>query len=359
MHEEERWQAVLRRDGGCDGRFVYAVRSTGIYCRPSCPARRPRREMVEFYASPEEAERAGYRPCRRCRPDGATPAEPNLDLVGAICRYLDEAREPAPTLADLGRRFGLSPSHLQRTFKRIVGVSPRQYAAARRLERFRGRLQQGAPVTQALYEAGYESASSAYDQDSRRLGMAPGRYRRGGAGMQIAYTAAPCPLGRLLVAATEAGICAVKLGDSEAALEEALRAEYPAAAIRRDDARLGPWVQAILAHLRGAQPHLDLPLDVRATAFQERVWQALRAIPYGSTRSYHDIAAAIGQPAAARAVARACAANPVALLIPCHRVIREDGGLGGYRWGFERKRALLDAEAGRPAASAEGEDRCP
>lgn len=359
MREEEYWQAVLRRDGSYDGRFVYAVRSTGIYCRPSCPARRPRRELVEFFALPEEAERAGYRACRRCGPNGAAPAEPNLDLVGAICRYLDEAHEPAPTLADLGRRFGLSPSHLQRTFKRIVGVSPRQYAAARRLERFKGHLQQGAPVTQALYEAGYESASHVYGQDARRLGMAPARYRRGGVGMQIAYSVAPCPLGQLLLAATEAGVCAVKLGDSEAALEEALRAEYPAAAIRRDDARLGPWLAAILAHLDGARPHLDLPLDVRATAFQERVWQALRAIPYGSTRSYGEVAAAIGMPSAARAVARACAANPVALLIPCHRVIREGGGLGGYRWGIERKRALLEAEAGRPRANTEGEDRCP
>ncbi len=238
----------------------------------------------------------------------------------------------------------MSPWHLQRTFKRIVGVTPHQYAAAQRIERFKGQLQEGATVTAALYEAGYGSASGVYGPGAAPLGMAPARYRRGGEAVEIAFTTAPCALGVLLVAATAVGICAIKLGDDEAALEAMLRAELPAATIRRDDGRLAPWLGAILAHLAGAQPHLDLPLDVRATAFQRQVWEALQAVPYGRTSTYGEVAAAIGRPQAARAVAQACAANPAAIAIPCHRVVRADGGLGGYRWGVERKRALLERE---------------
>lgn len=345
MQDHEYWQAVLHRDHAYDGRFVFAVRSTGIYCRPSCPSRRPNRENVQFFAQPIQAEQAGFRACQRCQPDKAVPDEPHLDLIQAICRYLDEPREHIPTLEDLARRFNLSPYHLQRTFKRLVGVTPHQYAAAHRLDRFKESLKDEDTVTEAVYEAGYPSSSSAYGQVTARLGMTPARYQRGGQGVQIAYTIVPCPLGWLLVAATEKGICAVRLGDSEADLEAAFDQEFPAADKQRRDADLGSWIAALLGYLSGEQPHLDLPLDVQATAFQRRVWETLQAIPYGATRSYGNIAEAIGQPAAVRAVARACATNPVALVIPCHRVIREDGSLGGYRWGLARKQALLDMES--------------
>ena len=344
MEEIEYWEAVRSRNRAFDGVFVYAVRSTGIYCRPSCPSRRPQREHVQFFGSPAGAEQAGYRACRRCQPDKRTPDEPNLALVQRICRYLSEPRDQLPTLDELAQEFHLSPYHLQRTFKRIVGVTPRQYAEAQRLERFKAGLKQGESVTDALYEAGYASNSSAYTQAARQFGMTPAAYRAGG-GAAISYTVAESPLGWLLVAGTTKGLCAVRLGDSPAALEAELASEFPAAGVTRDDAGLGAPVMALMDYLHGAQPHLDLPLDVRATAFQQQVWRALQAIPAGSTRSYGEVAAAIGRPTAARAVARACATNPVALVIPCHRVIREDGALGGYRWGLERKERLLAQEA--------------
>jgi len=344
MEETKYWEAVRDRDEKFDGVFVFAVSSTGIYCRPSCPSRRPRRENVRFFESPMRAEQAGYRACRRCQPDKATPDDPNLPLVQHMCRYLAEPHEQIPSLEELAREFNLSPYHLQRTFKRVVGVTPRQYAEARRLERFKAGLKQGESVTDALYEAGYASNSSAYTQASRQFGMTPATYRNGGA-TGITYAVTESPLGWLLVAGTARGLCAVRLGDSPAALEAELAGEFPAAALVRDDAGLGEPVAALMGYLAGAQPHLDLPLDVRATAFQQQVWRALQAIPPGSTRSYGEVAAAIGRPAAARAVARACATNPVALVIPCHRVIREDGGPGGYRWGLERKERLLAQEA--------------
>jgi AraC family transcriptional regulator of adaptative response/methylated-DNA-[protein]-cysteine methyltransferase len=355
MEETEYWEAVCRRDEKYEGVFVYAVRSTGIYCRPSCPSRRPQREHVQFFGSPAGAEQAGYRACRRCQPDKPLPDEPNLALVQRMCRYLSEPHDQIPTLEQLAREFNLSPYHLQRTFKRIVGVTPRQYAEAQRLERFKTQLKQGESVTDALYEAGYASNSSAYTQAARQFGMTPATYRDGGA-TGIAYTVAESPLGWLLVAGTAKGLCAVRLGDSPAALEAELASEFPAAALARDDTGLGEPVAALMGYLRGAQPHLDLPLDVRATAFQQQVWRALQAIPAGSTRSYGEVAAAIGRPTSARAVARACATNPVALVIPCHRVIREDGALGGYRWGLERKRRLLAQEAGE-AAGPDGSAR--
>ncbi len=351
MNTEQWWQAVIDRNRTYDDRFVYAVRSTGIFCRPSCPSRRPRREQVTFFAAATDAQAAGYRPCRRCQPDRAAPKELNLALVQEICTYLAEPREQTPTLAELGARFGLSPYHLQRTFKRIVGVTPRQYAAEQRLARFKSELKGGAQVTEALYHAGFQSSSAAYSDAAGQLGMTPVQYRRSGQAMRIAYAVAPCRLGWLLVAATERGICAVRLGDSEAELVQALIAEFAAADLRGEEAGLSGWLGIVLAYLDGQQSHLDLPLDVRATAFQRRVWEALRAIPYGSTRSYSQVAAAIGQPTAVRAVAHACATNPAALVIPCHRVIRTDGDLGGYRWGLERKRALLAQEAQRAANS--------
>lgn len=344
------WQTVLARDGRFDGRFVFAVRSTGIYCRPSCPARRPSRERVTFYRDAGDAERAGFRACLRCRPaDPATPG-PRLEAVRRACRILDDPGDTSLSLAALGERVGMKPGRLRRAFRGLLGITPRQYAAARRLRDFKARARQGESVTAAMYDAGYASSSRLYERARARLGMTPGAYRRGGRGARIRYTLAACPLGRLLVGATESGVCAVSLGDSDARLESALAAEYPAAEIRRDDRRLGRWVDAILGHLEGRGQDLDLPLDVRATAFQWQVWRALQRIPYGMTRTYAEVARAVGRPGAARAVARACATNPVALLVPCHRVVRAGGDPGGYRWGARLKQALLAREATGPAA---------
>lgn len=274
-----------------------------------------------------------------------TTINTHLELVQQICRALAEPDETLPTLADLSARFHMSPYHLQRVFKRIVGVTPRQYADACRMQRLKTHLQEGTPVTHALYEAGFASSSSLYDLAAAQLGMTPAVYQQGGLATQISYTIVPCELGFLLVGATERGICAVRLGDTPEALERDLTAEFASARLERNDSGMREWVEALLEYLRGEHPSLDLPLDVRATAFQRRVWEELRTIPYGETRSYGQIAAAIGQPTAARAVAQACAHNPVALVIPCHRVVREDGHLGGYRWGTARKQRLLVQEA--------------
>lgn len=335
------WQAVLARDARAGGQRVYAVRSTGIYCRFDCPSRRPKRDQVLFFAGSREAQQAGFRPCRRCQPERSNA--PLVERVEQACRML-ENEGPLP-LAELGRRLGTSPYHLQRTFKAVTGVTPRQYAARARSDRLRERLREGDLVTGALYEAGYGSSSRLYETAAQELGMTPGEYRRGGKQMEIWYTIVDAPLvGRLLVAGTARGICAVTFGSDDAALEEALAKEYPAAALARDAEALAPWLSAVLAHLEGKLPHLDLPLDVRASAFRLRVWEELRKIPYGETRTYAQVAAAIGRPSAVRAVASACAANPAALVTPCHRVVRTGGGLGGYRWGMERKEALLAQE---------------
>lgn len=350
MQEEQYWQAVMSRDSGLDGAFVYAVRSTGIYCRPSCPSRRPERGQVRFFAQPDAAEQAGFRACKRCRPREASSREEQVAIVQQLCRYMEEHLESTLTLNDLGEQAHLSPFHLQRMFKSVMGITPRQYAEAVRVGQFKERLKEGETVTAAIFDAGYSSSSRLYERVHTQLGMTPVTYRKGGAGMHIRYTVTDSPLGRLLVAVTEKGICSVCLGDDDLLLEAALKGEYPAADIQRDDADLSEEVLAILRYLRGQQPHLDLPLDVQATAFQWRVWQELQAIPYGSTRSYSEIAQAIGQPGAARAVARACATNPAALVIPCHRVVREDGNPGGYRWGSERKRRLLEQEQEQSSA---------
>lgn len=349
LTESSRWHAVLARDRAYDATFVYAVRSTGVYCRPSCPSRRPRRDQVQFFDMPALAEQAGFRACRRCHPNGDQPADPNIELVQRICQRLADPHSPVPTLDELAQEFHLSPAHLQRVFKRIVGVSPRQYADEQRRQRFRQQLRDGEEVTRALYEAGYGSSSAVYGQATEQLGMTPATYRAGGMHIDITYTIAESPLGYVLVAATERGICAVRLGDSADELEQTLHGEFSAATLRRDDAELHGWVQQLLDYLHTGQPLGDLPLDVQATAFQRKVWEALRAIPFGSTRTYRQVAEAIGQPTAVRAVARACATNPVALVVPCHRVISSDGGLAGYRWGIERKRALLAHEAERTA----------
>ena len=340
--DASRWKAVLRRDRRADGRFVYAVTSTGIYCRPSCPSRRPRPDRVRFFDDVEAAERAGFRACLRCRPRQAA-VDPWIEKIRRACVYLANV-DGHPSLATLAARLGGSPYHLQRNFKRIVGVSPREYAEACRLRKVKRRLRQGGRVTGAMFDAGYGSSSRFYERAVPKLGMSPSAYRRGGAGMSIRYTVVDSPLGRLLVAATERGVCAVAMGASRAELERALEREYPAASLAADEGALARWTTAILAHLAGRRPELDLPLDVQATAFQWQVWQALASIPYGETRSYAEVAAAIGRPRAARAVARACATNPVALAIPCHRVVASTGGLGGYRWGVARKQKLLARE---------------
>ncbi len=341
---DARWQAVLRRESSADGVFVYAVQSTGIYCRPSCPSRRPNRAHVLFFSLPELAEQAGFRPCKRCLPHEAAAPDPQVDMIRRVCRYIEAHVEESPTLSELGAYVGLSPSHLQRTFKRIVGVTPRQYLETHRIRQLKSRLKEGDDVTTALYEAGYGASSRLYEKAPSSLGMTPGTYRRGGEGMHIHYTIVDSPLGRLLVGATGRGICAVSLGDSDGELEAALFEDYPAAEITRDQEGLGEWVSALLGYLDGRRPHLDLPLDVQATAFQCMVWKELQAIPYGATRSYSEIAEAIGRPKAVRAVARACATNRVSLVVPCHRVVRRDGSLGGYRWGLDRKRDLLARE---------------
>jgi AraC family transcriptional regulator of adaptative response/methylated-DNA-[protein]-cysteine methyltransferase len=345
LMDEVRWQAVLAHEMSANEGFVYAVKSTGIYCRPWCPSRRPRRDNVVFYPAPVAAEQAGFRPCRRCRPLQPRPQPPQLDMIRRVCRAIDQHLDSPPKLDELGREVATSPYYLQRTFKKLLGITPRQYADALRLERFKGSLRNGAEVTPALYDAGYGSSSRIYERAPQQLGMTPATYKKGGAGMRIGYTMVRSPLGRLLVAGTERGICAVSLGDNETELDAGLHAEFPRATIQRDDLRLRQWVTALVSHLEGESPHLDLPLDVRATAFEWRVWQELRRVPFGSTRTYSEIAKALGQPRAVRAVANACGANPAAIVIPCHRAVRKDGSIGGYRWGAERKKMLLQRES--------------
>ncbi len=324
----------MARDRRFDGAFVYAVRSTGIYCRPSCASRRPRRTQVTFFPIPEAAEREGFRACRRCHPADANGTDPGVTLVREACRAIAAGQTPPG-----------DPRRLARVFKRILGITPRAYGQAQRVAHFKQELKRRKQVSPALYEAGYSSTSRVYERTHEELGMTPATYARGGAGVEIVFVTLSTPLGRLLVAATARGVCRVMLGDSAAKLEADLRGEFDAADVREDQSgKLEGYVEAILSYLDGTEPHLDLPLDIRATAFQRRVWQELRQIPFGETRTYAEVAKAIGQPQATRAVARACATNPTALVIPCHRVVRGDGELGGYRWGAERKKALLEKE---------------
>lgn len=342
-----RWRIVQTRDRRYDGAFVYAVRSTGIYCRPSCPSRRPKRAGVEFYPIPEAAEAAGFRACRRCRPRLARVPDPAVAAVRELCRLIDARLDDPADLTRLGRRSGRSRYQVLRAFRRVLGVSPREYRDARRLARLKTSLKERRHVSPAVYEAGYGSSSRVYERAATALGMTPATYGRGGRGAVIRYAVVPSPLGQLLVAATERGVCRLSLADTATSLERDLRAEFPAAQIARDDGELSSSTRSILRHLEGREPSLDLPLDIRATAFQQRVWTELRKIPYGATRSYQEVARAIGRPHAARAVARACASNPVPLAIPCHRVVRGNGALGGYRLGVERKRRLLETERAR------------
>lgn len=337
--EDARWSAVENRDPRAAGRFVYAVATTGIYCRPTCPSRRPKRENVAFYATPADAEAAGFRACLRCLPNEVSREQ---RVVGAVQRLLEEAEE-APTLAQLADAVGLSPWHLQRVFKRATGMSPKRYATALAAERMKRELPEAETVAAAQYEAGFGSSRAAYEAGAEHLGMTPGRFKRGGAGETIRYAHADGPFGRFLVAATHRGVCALRFGSDDVTQGE-LREEFPAAELVRDDPGLAPAAGSVREHLANLDGTLTLALDVEATDFQRRVWSALRAIPPGETRTYGEIAEAIGAPRAVRAVARACATNPVAIAIPCHRVIRANGELSGYRWGVERKRRLLAGE---------------
>ncbi|MGP0071104.1 MAG: bifunctional DNA-binding transcriptional regulator/O6-methylguanine-DNA methyltransferase Ada [Bryobacteraceae bacterium] len=337
------WDAVAAHDRGMDGVFFYAVMSTGVYCRPSCPSKRPRRENVVFFRAREAAERAGFRPCKRCKPDAIAQCDPNAQIVEKVCRYIDTHPDEPVTLEALGRALGISPFHLQRTFKALMGITPRAYADSRRLNSLKAGLREGHSVTRSMYDAGYGSSSRLYERASSQLGMTPARYRKQGSGVTIHYSIATTPIGKVLLAATERGVCSIKFSDSIASLEGKLRTEYPKAEIIRSDRKLQEQVRTLRSMIDGENT-APLPLDIQATAFQRRVWEALQAIPRGATKSYSKIAAEIGRSKAVRAVARACATNPVAVAIPCHRVVREDGGLGGYRWGVERKKRLLALE---------------
>ena len=340
---DPRWNAVLARDARHDGQFVFAVSSTGVYCRPSCAARRPRRENVEFFRAPEAAEQAGYRACLRCRPK-AQRGNRESDSIKEICRFIEQHLDEPLTLGRLGEEFHQSPFHLQRRFKAVVGITPREYADSCRLRLLKRNLQSGNSVTRAMYDAGYGSSSRLYERTASQLGMTPDKYRRGAIAATIRYACADSPLGRMLIAATERGICSIQFGRTDGELIEGLKREFPFAARKSDEGALQPWVEALLSHMRGEELESSLPLDIRATAFQRKVWRYLQTIPFGATKSYQQVAKAIGQPRACRAVARACATNPVAVAIPCHRVVRQDGSMGGYRWGIERKKTLLELE---------------
>lgn len=340
---DARWGAVVARDAARDGEFVFAVSSTGVYCRPSCPARRPRRENVRFFSRVEEAEKAGFRACLRCRPR-AMSGNPQSDFAKEVCRYIEQHLEEPVTLARLSKVFGQSPFHLQRRFKAAVGVTPREYADSSRLRLLKRNLQAGDNVTRAMYDAGYGSSSRLYEKTASHLGMTPDRYRRGAIAATIRYALTDSPLGRMLIAATERGVCAIQFGRTDGELIEGLKHEFPFAVRKADGEGLQAWTEAVISKMSGQQLNAALPLDIRATAFQRQVWTYLQSIPFGATRSYGEVAKGIGQPTASRAVARACATNPVAVEIPCHRVVRGDGSASGYRWGVNRKKALLDME---------------
>src|SRR5215469_2139512 len=341
--DERRWQAVLARDSRHDGEFVFAVETTGVYCCPSCAARRPRRENVRFFPAPEAAERAGFRACLRCRPQALSGSR-EADFVREVCRFIEQHLDEPLTLARLGREFHQSPFHLQRRFKAVVGITPREYADSCRLRTLKRNLQAGNSVTRAMYDAGYGSSSRLYERTASQLGMTPDKYRRGAIAATIRYVISDSPLGRMLIAATDRGICSIKFGKKDSELIDGLKREFPFAVRKVDEGGLQSWVEALFRHMRGEDLDSSLPLDIRATAFQRRVWAYLQSIPFGETKSYSAVAKAIGNPKACRAVARACATNPVAVEIPCHRVVREDGSMGGYRWGIERKKALLAME---------------
>jgi len=335
------WQATMARDSRADGLFFLAVRSTGIYCRPSCPARRPLRSNVAFYRTRQQAEREGFRPCRRCRPNEISDS---TRLVQQASELLRDSSEEGARLSAIAQQLGATTGTLRRAFLRVTGLKPRELAAAFRLARFKALLRSGTPIAEALYETGYGSSSRVYERSDAQLGMTPATYQRGGKGMQISYTTAKSDLGQVLVAATHRGISAVYLGDADTRLVSELRAEYPQAEISQARSGFERWVREILRRAEGKAPARELPLDLQATAFQRRVWQELQRIPRGSTRTYSQVARALGRPRAVRAVARACATNPVSVVVPCHRVVSANGNMAGYRWGVQRKEKLLASE---------------
>jgi AraC family transcriptional regulator of adaptative response/methylated-DNA-[protein]-cysteine methyltransferase len=343
--DDRRWSAVVERDPVHDGEFVFAVGTTGVYCRPSCPARRPRRENVTFFAGPEQAEKAGFRSCLRCHPRSFSGSgNPQSDSAKEICRYIEQHLDEPITLDRLGKAFRQSPFHLQRRFKAALGITPREYADSCRLRLLKRNLQAGDNVTRAMYDAGYGSSSRLYEKTASQLGMTPDKYRRGAIAATVRYACADSPLGRMLIAATDRGVCSIQFARSDGELIEGLKREFPFAVRKPDQGALQAWIAALLSKMTGKELNAALPLDIRATAFQRRVWTYLQSIPFGATQSYKQVARGIGQPSASRAVARACATNPVAVAIPCHRVVREDGKISGYRWGAERKRTLLEME---------------
>ena len=341
---DPRWPAVVARDRKADGQFFYAVSTTGVYCRPSCAARAARPENVSFHATAADAEQAGFRPCKRCKPDQPPLAEQHSALVAELCRLIENT-EPAPSLGKLAQHSGLSIYHLHRVFKAVTGVTPRAYAAAHRARRVRTELGRSSSVTEAIYGAGYGSNGRFYGESNQVLGMTPSDFRAGGTDLPIRFAVGECSLGSILVAATERGVCAIFVGDDPDALARELQDRFPRARLIGGDADFEQLVAKVVGLVEAPKLGLELPLDVRGTAFQQRVWQALRKIPAGKTVSYSQIARRIKAPNSVRAVAQACAANLLAVAIPCHRVVRNDGTLSGYRWGVERKRALLEREA--------------
>ncbi len=344
---DPRWAQVQARDAAADGTFVYSVATTGVYCRPSCPSRPANPKNVRFHAGPQAAQAAGFRPCRRREPEQPPLAVRRAQTIARLCHLIDQRidhADDAPSLADLAEAAGLSPHHLHRLFKAATGVTPRAYAAARRANKVRDELGRGGTVTQALHGAGFNTGSRFYAQSNQRLGMTPTRFRNGGAQALIRFALGECSLGAILVAASEAGICAILLGDATEALLNDLQERFPKAELVGGDADFDAWVAQVVGLVEAPNIGLDLPLDIRGTAFQQRVWQALQAIPAGHTATYAQIAQQMGAPQAVRAVAGACAANALAVAIPCHRVVRSDGGLSGYRWGVERKRSLIARE---------------
>ena len=348
MNEAVAWESVLHRDSSADDRFLYGVTTTGIYCRPSCPSKRPKRGNVAFFSSAQAAEQAGYRACQRCRPNRAKSSNRAIERArDYIDTHIVDFSDERITLELLGEQSGLSPYHLQRKFKAQLGLTPAQYIRARKRERLKGELKRGETVSRATFGAGYGSSSGVYGGADAKLGMTPATYRRGGAGAQIDYVIAKTSLGTLLVAATDRGVCAVTLGDDAKSLESALELEYPAATRTRltvPSSSLGVWVAEIVAAVDGERARAEVPIDVQASAFQWKVWRALQQIPFGETRTYGAIASAIGSPKAVRAVANACANNRIAVVVPCHRVVRLDGESSGYRWGPERKKRLIERE---------------
>jgi AraC family transcriptional regulator of adaptative response/methylated-DNA-[protein]-cysteine methyltransferase len=341
--DEDRWTAVLRRDAQADGAFYYSVSTTGVFCRPSCPSRHPRRENVSFHQDIESAVKAGFRPCKRCKPDQAALDERHAEAVLKACRLIENA-EMLPSLHELAQCAGMSSFHFHRIFKSVTGVTPKGYAASLRSQRVRKQIIQSASITQASYDAGFNSGSRFYAATSEILGMKPSNFRTGGAGLKIRFGVGECSLGSILVAATEKGICSIQLGDAPEKLVHELQDLFPRAELIGGDTDFEQWMAHVIAHVESPGTAIDLPLDIRGTVFQQRVWKALREIPAGSTVSYAELARRLDMPDAARAVAGACAANMLAVAIPCHRVVRTDGSLSGYRWGIERKRALLDRE---------------